>query len=42
MKIRLVLLVLLLAVMLSACSYWVVEDAPIRVGNVAAARMFLH
>lgn len=33
MKIRLMLLVCMLAVMLSACSYWVIEEAPVQVGQ---------
>lgn len=33
MKIQLALLLALLAVMLSACGYWVVEEAPVQVGS---------
>lgn len=32
MKIRLAALICLIACLLSACSYWVVEDAPMQVG----------
>ena len=33
MKLRLALLICLIACMLSACGYWVVEDAPVQVGS---------
>lgn len=32
-RIRLVLVLLLTAVLLSGCGYWVVEDAPVQVGS---------
>ena len=33
MKMRLALMITLLALLLSGCSYWVVEDAPVQVGS---------
>ena len=33
MKIRLALLVCMLCLLLTACSYWIVEDAPVQVGS---------
>ena len=32
MKIRLAILICLISCMLSACGYWVVEEAPVQVG----------
>ena len=32
-RIRLVLVLLLTAVLLSGCGYWVLEDAPVQVGS---------
>ena len=36
MRIRLALLLLATAVLLSGCGYWVVEDAPVQVGSAYA------
>ena len=33
MRLRLMLLLLATAVLLSSCGYWVVEDAPVQVGS---------
>ena len=33
MKIRLALLLCMLCVLLTACGYWIVEDAPVQVGS---------
>ena len=33
MKMRLALMIILAALMLSACGYWVVEDAPVQIGS---------
>lgn len=33
MQKRFLLLLVLLALLLSGCSYWVVEDAPVQVGS---------
>ena len=33
MKIRLAALICLIALLLSGCGYWVVEDAPVQVGS---------
>lgn len=35
MKIRLAALLCLIALLLSGCGYWVVEDAPVQVGSAA-------
>ena len=37
MRLRLMLLLLATAVLLSSCGYWVVEDAPVQVGSAYAA-----
>lgn len=36
MKMRLALLIILTAMLLGGCSYWVVEDAPVQVGSSLA------
>lgn len=33
MKMKLALLLCLLSMLLTACSYWIVEDAPVQVGS---------
>ena len=33
MKIRLALLLCMLCLLLTACGYWIVEDAPVQVGS---------
>lgn len=33
MRLRLMLLLILAAVLLTGCGYWVVEDAPVQVGS---------
>ena len=33
MKMRLALMIILTALLLGGCSYWVVEDAPVQVGS---------
>ena len=33
MKMKLALLLCLLSLMLTACGYWIVEDAPVQVGS---------
>ena len=33
MKIRLAILICLISCMLSACGYWVIEEAPVQVGS---------
>ena len=33
MRLRLMLLLILAAVLLTGCGYWVVEDAPVHVGS---------
>jgi hypothetical protein len=33
MKMKLALLLCLLSMMLTACGYWIVEDAPVQVGS---------
>lgn len=33
MKIRLAILIGLMAVLLSGCSYWLVEEAPVQIGS---------
>ena len=33
MKIRLAILIGLIAVMLTACGYWVVEESPVQIGS---------
>ena len=35
MKIRLAILIGLIAVMLTACGYWVVEESPVKIGSAA-------
>ena len=37
MRFRLALLLAALAVLLTGCGYWVVEDAPVQVGSAYAA-----
>lgn len=33
MKLRLAMLICILAALLTACGYWVVEEAPVQVGS---------
>lgn len=42
MKIRLAVLVCLVAVLLSGCSYWVVEEAPVQVGSPVMSKSAMY
>ena len=37
MRLRLAMLLIATAVLLTGCGYWVVEDAPVQVGSAYAA-----
>lgn len=42
MRVRLLALLILLAVLLSGCGYWVVEERPVQIGSAIAQENILR